>query len=241
MHLDPHDRPFPVLPTLLLTNLLPLFGIIFYDLSFFAILYIYWWETVFISIFQWVKMKYAKEKTDPDPGFKINNKTLTYDQVNSRRYMRRMYFWVRSFILGFYLIFIIVFVGVMQMTNEDRVVTFVQVLFFQQQWMVVTLIGFILLHAAEFVAWMIGKDYEHTSLRQLGRPFDGRTIVLHIVIVLGTFGSMAFSEKLFPGNPKAGEIGYACVFVIVKMLVDAVSYVTQTGRTDVLTSVVPKK
>lgn len=53
---DPRERSGPILPALILANVIPLVGIIYYDVSFFALLYLYWWETVIISIFRWQKM-----------------------------------------------------------------------------------------------------------------------------------------------------------------------------------------
>lgn len=234
---DPRERSIPILPVIIITNIIPLVGIIYYDLTFFALFYLFWWETVIISFYQWMKMGRAKKIADPDPNFTVNGRTLTHEQVNSKRYMRRMYFWVRLLMLIFYLIFIIIFVGVMQSATSDGAISFVRAFLFSDPWMKVALLAFIFTHGLEYWVWKRDGEDKNTSLRELGMPFDARIIIMHMVIVLGTFGSLYASEKLFPGNPKAGSIAYAAIFVFLKIIVDVFSYVKNQRRTEVLTTV----
>lgn len=231
---DPRERSVPVLPTIIIANLFPLVGIIYFNLSFFALFYLFWWETGIISFYQWLKMGKAKKNADPDPGFTINGKTLTHEQVNSKRYMRRMYFWVRFFMLGFYLIFIIVFVGLLASNQSDDMLGFLNALFLMDPWMRYSLLAFILTHGIEYWVWLRDEDYNNTSLRELGSPFDGRVLIMHLVIVLGTFGSVFVTEKLMPGNPKAGSIIYATLFVLLKILLDGYSYSKNKRRPEVI-------
>jgi len=234
--LDPRERSIPVLPVIIITNIIPLVGIIYYDLTFFALFYLFWWETVIISFYQWLKMGRAKKIAEPDPNFTVNGKTLTHQQVNSKRYMRRMYFWVRVLMLIFYLVFIVVFVGIVQSATTDGAISFMRAFLLIDPWMKVALLAFILTHGLEYWVWIRDGDAENTSLRELGMPFDGRIIIMHIVIVLGTFGSMYASESLFPDHPKAGSIAYATVFVLLKIAIDVFSYVRNQRRTDVISS-----
>jgi hypothetical protein len=68
-------------------------------------------------------------------------------------------------------------------------------------------------------------------------PFDGRIIIIHVVIVLGTFLSIYFSEKLMPGNPKAGNIAFASLFVLLKTIVDVIAYRKLQRRSETMISV----
>ncbi len=232
--LDPRERSIPVLPSIIIMNIIPLIGIIYYDLTFFALFYLYWWETVFISFFQWLKMGKAQKITDPDPGYTVNGKMLTHEQVNSKRYMRRSYFWIRSFMLIFYLIFIIVFVGVLSAVNDGEGIEFLRAIIFADDWMKLAIVAFILTHLLDYFVWVKDEEYKETSLRELGMPFDSRIILMHLVIVLGTFGSMYVSESLFPEHPKAGSIAYASLFVLIKLMIDIWAYTKNSKRSVVL-------
>lgn len=234
---DPREKNFPFLPFIILSNIFPLIGVMYYNMSFFMLFYLFWWETVIISFFQWLKMGKASLLADPDHSFTINGKTLTHQQVNSKKYMRRMFFVVRTFMLLFYLIFIVVFVGFFipaQNNDEEGMLTTVQAIVFDDTWMRISFLVFIFVHGVDYINYLAAKQYEETSLRQLGMPFDGRIITMHIVIVGGTFLSMFVSEKLFANNAKAGQISIAALFVLIKILVDVASLKMQQRRTETI-------
>lgn len=230
---DPREKGFPVLSAIIFTNLLPLIAVLFYDVSFFALFYLYWWETVIISFFQFVKMGKAQKKSEPDPNFTINGKTLTFDQVNSKRYMRTSYAVIRFLMLLFYLIFIVIFVGVLSAIEEDPV-AFARALMFIEPWVVVSFLSFLLTHLIQYIIWRNNKEYEQTSLRELGAVFDARVIVIHIVIVLGTFAAMFAGDKIIPDTKNAGSIAYVSLFVLLKIGVDIYAMSKNTRRTTVM-------
>jgi hypothetical protein len=176
----------------------------------------------------------AQKISEPDPNYTVNGRTLTHEQVNSRRYMRRSYFWIRSFMLIFYLIFILVFVGIFESINSDSGYSFSRTILFLDDWMKVSIFAFIITHLLEYWAWLTSGFNKETSLRELGMPFDGRIIIMHLVIVLGTFGSMYASDTLFPGHPKAGSIAYASLFVLFKSILDIYSFRKDRKRFDVI-------
>lgn len=227
---DPRERPIPVMPLLVITNLLPLIGIVYYNLSFFAFFYLYWVETVLIGIFRWLKMIKANKHAQPDPNFKINGEPLTYKMVNSRVYMMGMYFFWRSFILIFYLVFIVVFVGFMGSDTATDSISVGRAMLFMEPWMQITLLSYFLTQLIDYIQYLAGREYEDTSLVELANVFDARTVVLHVVIVLGVFLSKWVSEDVFPHYPGAGTIAYASLFVVVKTLADIFSYKWQTSR-----------
>lgn len=232
---DPREKSFPVLSAIILSNLLPLIAVLFYDVSFFALFYLYWWETVIISIFQFIKMGKAQKKSEPDPNFTVNGKQLTFEQVNSRRYMRFSYAVIRFFMLLFYLVFIVVFVGVLSAMKENPA-AFARALLFTEPWVKVSFFGFFFTHLVEYIIWVNNKEYEQASLRDLGAIFDARVMVIHIVIVLGTFAAMFAGDKLIPNTKNAGSIAYVCLFVLMKVGVDLYTYSKNTRRIQVLSS-----
>ncbi|MBK8345633.1 MAG: hypothetical protein IPL12_21525 [Bacteroidetes bacterium] len=64
--------------------------------------------------------------------------------------------------------------------------------------------------------WIRDKEYKTTSLRDLGNIFDSRVVVIHVVIVLGTFASMFAGEKLFPDVKKNRQYSLHVFICIVK-------------------------
>ncbi len=239
---DPRERSFPILPTLIISNILPLIGILYYDLTFFSLFYLYWWETVIISFFTFMKMGRAQQRSEPDPNYTVNGKTLTNEQVNSKRYMRTSFAVIRFFMLVFYLIFIVIFVGLVSAAkSDDDILSFGGTLFFIYPWMRISFAAFLITHTLEYWIWVRDEEYKTTSLRALGSPFDSRIVIMHIVIVLGTFLSFYASENLFPGNPKAGSMGYAILFVMMKTGVDMFAYMKNTKRTEVIRALQPRK
>lgn len=237
---DPRERSIPVLPSVILANIIPLVAIISYDFSFFSLIYLYWWETVLLSIFNFMKMGSANKTGEPDPNLKINGRVLSHEQVNNRKYMRRMYIFVRMGMLIFYLIFIVVFIGVLGMDRGDDPAKFGETILLIDPWIRIGLAAFFITHLLEYIVWRRDGSAAETTLRELGSPFDARVIVMHLVIVLGTFLSMFVTESMFPNNPKAGSIAYASIFVILKTIVDLLAYVKNTKRTTVITALQPR-
>ena len=216
---DPREGKNPMIPGLILANLLPLVGIIYYDVSFFALFYLYWWETVMIGVFNWLKMGWAEKPAQPTESLTYNGNIVSYEQLNDRRGMRRMYFFMRSGIMIFYLIFIVVFVGLMTAVKEDAT-AFAKTITFTDPWVFWSFIGFTALHLVEYIIWIRSGTYKETTVAELANPFDGRLILIHVVIVAGTFLSMYTSEKLFPNHPHAASIGYGVLFVLIKIILD---------------------
>lgn len=234
---DPREKDFPLLPFIIISNIFPLIGVLYYDMSFFMLFYLFWWETVIMSIFQWLKMKKASKQDVPDPNFTINGNPLSYEQVNNRKYMRRMFLIVRTLMLLFYLLFIVVFVGFYipaQNSDNEGMISSAQAIVFADGWMRISFLIFLLVHGIDYVNYIATKQYEETSLRQLGMPFDGRIIIIHVVIVGGTFLSMFVGEKLFPGNPKAGQVSIAALFVVMKIILDLFALKSNKRRTETI-------
>ncbi|MEZ5014342.1 MAG: DUF6498-containing protein [Chitinophagales bacterium] len=233
--IDPRERTLPVLPGILIGNMLPIIGILFYNMTFFAIMYVFWWETVFISVFDFIKMGRAKRESQPDPNYTVNGKPLSHEQANSVVYMRSRYLVFRIFILLFYLIFIIVFVGVMQTMQEDPG-AFGRALLLREPWVLYSLGAYLLVQIVQYWNWIQeGKDKE-TSLQQLASPFSARLVIMHIVIVLGTFAAMYASDTLFPGSPHAASMGYAVLFVALKTLLDLLAWRNSSKRATILSN-----
>jgi hypothetical protein len=233
---DPRERSGPMLPAMIVANIFPLVGIIYYDVNFFALFYLYWWETVIISIFRWQKMGWASKPSEPDPTVTYNGQPLTNEQVNNRRGMRIRYFFVRSGMMLFYLLFIVVFVGILTSIKEDAV-GFASAITFSDPWVFWSFVGFVIVHLLEYISWIRNETYKETTIVELSSPFDSRIIVMHVVIVGGTFLAMFTSEKLFPDHPHAASIGYGALFVFLKTIIDVIAWRNNHSRQDALVKV----
>jgi hypothetical protein len=186
-------------------NLIPLLGVIFYDWSVFALIYAFWLETLGLSFINALQILFAQKSEQKGPFI---GKALRFMVV-------------RIFILLFYLLFMIVFVGLQISDKQEDVVHFAMYLLLIQPTFRLTIGVFFAIKLIEFVYYYFIKNQRgHTSPNDFSALLEGRIIVIHVVIVLGVFASQFFSEKL--GN-HSGVIAFATVFVLVKMLGDYVS------------------
>lgn len=215
-------KPFPVLPTVLVMNLFPLAGVLFFNWSFFAIIYIYWWETVIMSIFNLLKMAKAAAIAQPDPNMTINGLPQTFEQVNNVAFMRKNYAGVRIFTLFIYFVFICVFIGMYQGSQPGQPGP-IEIVFLMEDFMRISLAVIFLYYLIEYLIFRMSGEWQETSVAELAVPFDGRSIVMHVVIVLGAVSTMFLGEKLFGSEEAAAPVIFTSFFVLVKTGVDVVA------------------
>ena len=186
-------------------NCVPLLGVIYYDWSVFALLYAFWLETLGLSFLTAIRIVFAQKSSEKGPFI-----------ATAIRFL-----FARTFILLFYLLFIVVFVGV-QISGKQEGVNFMMYLILLQPGFRITILLFITLKFIELVYVYFYKNQRKYTDPMDFHPFlEGRIVVIHIVIVLGVFACQFFSEKL--GN-HSGIIAFASVFVLVKTIGDLVAY-----------------
>jgi hypothetical protein len=213
---------FPVLPTILAMNLFPLAGVLFFNWSFFAIIYIYWWETVIMSMFNLFKMHKASALAQPDPNMTINGLPQTFEQVNNVKFMRRNYTGVRVFTLFIYFVFICVFIGMYQGSQPGQPGP-VEIVFFMEDFMRISLFVIFLYYLIDYLVFRMSGEWQETTVAELAVPFDGRSVVMHVVIVLGAVSTVFLGEKLFGSEEAAAPVMFTSFFVLVKTGVDVVA------------------
>lgn len=185
-------------------NIVPLLGVIYYDWSVFALLYAFWLETLGLSFLNAIRILFAKKSTEKGP---FVGKALRFLVVS-------------IFILLFYMLFMIVFVG-FQISDKQEGVNFINYLMLLQPTFRLTIMVFFSIKLIELIYYYFIKNQRDTTRPTDFHPLlDSRIFVIHIVIVLGVFASQFFSEKL--GN-HSGVIAFACVFVLVKTIGDIVA------------------
>lgn len=126
-------------------------------------------------------------------------------------------------------------------TSDENMPEFARAISFSEPWVFWCFISYVLLHLTEYIIWIRSYTYKHTSLVELAQPLDGRLIVMHVVIVLGTFLSIYTSEKLFPNHPRAASIGFGALFVLLKTGIDVFAYLRNHPRHKVITTLMQKK
>jgi len=183
-------------------NLVPLLGVIFMDWSVFALMYVFWLETLGLSFFNGLKIFFAQGGETSGPHF---SRALVYILF-------------RGFVLGFYMIFILVFVGVMIGSKQGEAYEWVSYLVFIDPSFRLTILVFFLAKFIEFIYfYFIKNERKMAKPEDQGSLFDLRLIIIHVVLVGGVFAYNYFS--LWLGN-RIGLITFALVFVIVKSIVD---------------------
>jgi len=187
-------------------NIVPLLGVIFFDWSVFALIYSYWLETLGITLITSIKILTARQ-SDKKPPHVL--KALLYLVLNTG-------------LLVFYLLFIFVFIGVMISNKQPAAVPFSQYLLLVEPSFRYSMLSLLGIKLVEFVVvYFYGKAYETTSPKDFIAFLNPRTIIIHLVIVLGVFAYQYTSQAT---NNRIGVIAFAAAFVVIKSLVDAISY-----------------
>ena len=218
------DRNY-TLPLLLLTNLMPLYGVIRWNWTFFSVVYLYWLELIIISTFQLLKIFLAQ-------GGSIS--------CIAKIVIGLKFFLSRTGIFLFYLIFIVTFLGVLpnkDNTDPTAFVSMADTLLLRNTFFKINFFGFFLYNLLEFLlTYIINKAYKQKLATDYFSFLDVHIIVVHIVVVLGTFIYMGATEKLH-WKHKSAIIACVSLFVVVKLIADYIrqsvseeNTVEQTGN-----------
>lgn len=185
-------------------NIVPLFGVIFWNWSVFALIYTFWLETLADSFFKMIMIAFAGKNHQ---GFKTYVKAVSY-MIG------------RIAMLLFYLLFMVLFVGVMvSMTQKGT--SFIMYLLLIEPTFKFTIISFFLLKLGELIyRYFYLNERAEAEPKQYSVIFDNRTVIIHIVIIVGVFAFEYFNEKL---DSHSGVVAFAVVFVLVKMLAETFS------------------
>ncbi len=196
---------------ILFFNLIPFFGVTFLNWSAFALFYAFWLETLSIAFINSIAILFAQAH-----GWSFHNLTKSIT-----------FLLVQIGILFFYLIFIIVFLG-LQIDYGDGQYSFISYLILIEpsfRWSVLTLFG---LKLVEFIYLYFFKNLFRTSHpSDFYYVFTSRTIVIHIVIVLGFF-SYTFLKTYI--NSYAGVLAFTGIFVITKIIFELLLLNAHKGK-----------
>ena len=182
-------------------NIIPFLGVVFFNWSVFALLYAFWLETLGLSFFNSIRICFASKEAWSVTQLK---KALQF-------------FIFRIGILLFYVIFLLVFVGI-DISGKQGGVNFAMYLLFLDIPFRITIFSFFIVKFLELAYhYFYLGERKTTTPDEYNKFFDSRLIVIHVVIVLGVFAFAFFNEKL---GSHTGTVAFTAVFVSVKMLAD---------------------
>lgn len=192
------------------SNLFPLYLYAQGSWSVFMFFYLYWLETVIISVFTSLKiisaLGHAENEAVPSLG---------------KRLGRGIKFFITMFfLLCFYLLFLVVFIGVMG-TDKNEMVQTVSAVVFRDTNFNLALVGFILSHGFDFLFnYLLTNENEKKSGSDFSLLFDPRIIVIHVSIVLSAFALTSFDFGFHIIGHTAGSYIALSIFIALKTAVD---------------------
>ena len=169
---------------LLLTNSLILYGAIVNQWPIFLVIYGFWLETIIISIFETLKILFAKGENSKPPNMALATQYLL----------------LKLGMLLFYLIFIVVFIGLLHSSKTDSI-KILNAVYFRDKFFNAALLSMILGGLLNFIViyWMELRT--NFGAKHFFNFLDARTLTIHLVIVIGTF-ALEFADKNLLFNEK---------------------------------------
>ncbi len=200
-----------MLPLIIFSNLFPLYGVLMYNWTIFSVVYIYWMELLIITFFQFLKIIVAQG--EPRWSFSVNF------------FIGIKFLLLRAGLFFFYLLFIVVFLGFLASAKDDSgksAMNMFDVVFFKGSFYRITLLSFTLYNLVEFIVlYIINNDYKTSKPTDHNNFLDMHILVVHLVVVLGTFLYQGVTDTLH-WNHKSAMIACVSLFVVIKIIADVV-------------------
>lgn len=210
---------------LLMANLIPVYGAWTGELTFFQVLYLYWFESLMMIVFNGVKILFSNgDNSDGNiflvtiNGLKQPPKDGKVDSIWERIYIFIRYAITRTLMLLFYLIFIIVFIGFM-VTDKSHFTQSVDTVMFMNTYFNTALLAFVFSNIITLAtSFFMNGNYRIMSPYAFNSFIDTRTIIIHVMTVLVAVIHLHFFEG--KSYASVGEVVYVTLFVLIKTTVD---------------------
>ncbi|MGG9972723.1 DUF6498-containing protein [Ferruginibacter sp. SUN002] len=223
----PNIQQRPSLLFLIAINLIPIWGVLHWGWTPFYVFYLFWLETLIVSVFNTVKIIACRGDEYEN---KLHDSTHKYAGIHVN-YLSHIgkglrYFFIRLFIFFFYLLFIVVFIG-MFLTHRsgDNSIGMMKVFLFQDAEFNYTLLAFIINQIGLLIFDFYGNgNYKRVHSSDFASIFDGRQLVIHVAVVLG--GVLGAQDKIFNTkmDPTYTSIIVVSIFCIVKSIYEVFKY-----------------
>ncbi len=205
--------------TVLAFNIIPILGVAYYDWSPFEMFWLFWMETLIISVFNTIRILFSQGLT---PGTKTESASMHIQLWPAIKYLL-----IRVCIFLFYSLFIIVFIGFVAHKEKDPV-QMIRTLGFQNLLFNLALVLSIGTNAYYLTRnFFVNKAYLYSTPADYPGIFDGRQIVIHIAVVLGAVGAVFLFEK--SNNPQYASVWIISIFCIVKCIFELTLYTKNTS------------
>ena len=196
---------------LIIVNTIPIFGVIFFEWSLFALMFFYWLENVVIGFYNILKMNKAKG-TDPiEKGIRI----VSFGKVS---YNNNKSAFISFFLFHYGLFMLVHGIFIFALFGPPNIPVFN---------LLIGVISLFISHGFSYFENFIGKEeYKRVSPANLfGQPYN-RLIVMHITII---FGGAMF--KIF-GLPVLSIL----LLVILKTIIDVYSHKLEHKKFSLITT-----
>lgn len=199
-----------LIPMLIIANLYPLFGVLQHGWTLFSVVYIYWLEFLIITFFEGLRILFSAK----DARISILAKIILWVK----------FILIRIFIFAFYLLFIVVFLGLGKMnTGEDKqLIDFAQTITLSSYYFRMALFQFFVYNLLDFIVKFFATgEYKKETAFDNYNFFDRRIIVVHLSIFIGAFIYTFFVDKLH-FNAQNATLVCVSIFILVKIMPDII-------------------
>ena len=202
--------PLPIAALfLIVVNLIPLFGVLFFGWSLFSIMLLYWLENGIIGFFNIFKIALARA---PGSGFTINGRPVSPSNKEIRIIFFIFHYGLFWTVHG---VFVFVFFG---LTSSSGLFSGLGL-----RGVAIAAAALFLSHGVSFVVNFLGKE-EYLTVspdKQMTEPYS-RVVVLHVTILVGGF----FADTL--GAPLAALI----LLVLLKTVIDLLAHLREHRKAE---------
>ncbi len=207
---------------LITANAMPVYGAAIGKLVFFQVIFLYWFESLLLILFDCFRIGAAQ-------GSLIEGSLFTKFSPAAIRGAGDVSGWgerlglmlrtilVRSLMLAFYLLFIILFVA-FQVTGEAHSREVALTLALRHPFFNTALAIFVIQMLVQLCGFFISGRYLVESPHNYASIINGRTVLMHVMIV----GSVFIHSYFFEGKTYAatGEVVYVGLFMLIKTVAE---------------------
>jgi len=186
--------------TLILVNLVPLFGVLFFDWSLFMIMFLFWFENIvigFVNVPKIIKADGEYSQGDKKFNIKINNKIINTTSKYALAGFFMLHYGIFTFVHG-----IFIFVLFYEKLDSYQGIALAVLLLFVS-------------HGVSYYTNYIGKEeYKKlSSIQVMTQPYK-RIVIMHLTIILGGVLSMSLGAPTYA----------VAVLVGLKIFVDIIAH-----------------
>ncbi|MBL0201580.1 MAG: hypothetical protein IPP81_15980 [Chitinophagaceae bacterium] len=168
-------------------NLVPVFGVLYYNWQPFEAFWFFWVETLIVACFNCIRIVFSQSSQQPALN---TTQPLTYNINKGIKYLL-----IRIGIFIFYSIFIIVFIGFVANTNTDKGNVLGTILFQNKFFNLSLLISIV--SQGYYLVFYFFRNGAFITARpdSYAAIFDSRQLVIHIAVVIGALGGIFITKN----------------------------------------------